>query len=106
SVAGHFPDRAIYPGSNLIQAFAQTGIVLFQMSTSKLSDDELTLVGSIEARFTKLVVPGDTVVFRTHVDRIIGNVFHFSGDARVEPNRVAAFRASLIRVRAEQLGPP
>lgn len=106
AIAGHFPERAIYPGSNLIQAFAQTGIILFQMSTSRLADDEVTLVGSVEARFTKLVVPGDLVVFRTRADRIVGNVFQFSGDARVEATRVAAFRSSLIRVRADQLGSP
>lgn len=105
-IAGHFPERAIYPGSSLTQAFAQTGIILFQMSTSLLNDDELTLVGSMEARFFKIVVPGDLVVFRTRADRIVGNVFQFSGDARVAQTRVGAFRASLIRVRAEQLGAP
>jgi 3-hydroxyacyl-[acyl-carrier-protein] dehydratase len=106
TVAGHFPERAIYPGSNLIQAFSQGGIILFQMSTSKLLDDELTLVGSIEARFFKLIVPGDMVTIHVKADRIIQNTFHFSGTATVGSIRVAAMRATLIRVHEKELGPP
>lgn len=106
SIAGHFPERAIYPGSNLIQAFSQCGIMLFQMSTSPLAEDELTLVGSVEARFFKVAVPGDQVVFHVKADRIIQNTFHFSGKATVEDVRIAAFRATLIRARAADLGSP
>jgi 3-hydroxyacyl-[acyl-carrier-protein] dehydratase len=106
SVAGHFPERAIYPGSNLIQAFSQGGIILFQMSTRKLQDDELTLVGSVEARFFKLIVPGDVVTIHVKAERIIRNMFQFTGTATVELTRVAAMRATLIRVHEKELGPP
>lgn len=106
SVAGHFPERAIYPGSNLIQAVSQAGIILFQMRTSKLADDELTLVTTVEARFFKLVVPGDMVTVHVEAGRIIRNTFQFSGTATVAATRVAAMRATLVRVHESELGPP
>lgn len=104
TIAGHFPERAIFPGSHLIQAFAQSGIILYQMSTSVLADDELTLIGSVHSRFTKIVVVGDQVIFDVRSDRIVGNTFHFSCRATVAGRPVAAFRGSLIRVTVEQLG--
>lgn len=103
AISGHFPDRAIYPGSHLIQAFAQGGIILYQMSTTLLGEDELTLIASTEARFFRVVVPGDQVIFRIKVDHIRGTVFHFSAEAMVGAHRVAALRATLARVQISQL---
>jgi 3-hydroxyacyl-[acyl-carrier-protein] dehydratase len=105
-IAGHFPERAIYPGSNLIQAYAQAGIILYQMSTSMLAEDELTLISSVEARFLKVVVPGDQVLLHVQANRLTSGLFQFSGGARVGENRVAAFRASLVRSKVSQLGSP
>ncbi|WP_141332067.1 3-hydroxyacyl-ACP dehydratase FabZ family protein [Myxococcus sp. AB025B] len=105
-IAGHFPERAIYPGSNLIQAFAQAGIILYQMSTSPLAEDELTLIGSVESRFLQVVVPGDQVVLRVQVNRLAGGLFVYSGKAMVGTRWVAAFRASLIRAKVSELGSP
>ena len=105
-IAGHFPDRAIYPGSNLIQAFSQCGIILFQISTSRLADDELTLAGRIEARFFKIVVPGDQVVLNVTVEDLTDKVLHFSGIATVNEHRVAALRANIIRVKTSALEGP
>jgi 3-hydroxyacyl-[acyl-carrier-protein] dehydratase len=103
-IAGHFPERGIYPGSHLMQAFAQSGIILYQMSTSKLAVDEITLIGSVKSRFTKLVVPGDRVIFDVRNDRISGNVFFFSCTATVEDATVAVFKGTLIRTKVEALG--
>jgi 3-hydroxyacyl-[acyl-carrier-protein] dehydratase len=106
SISGHFPERAIYPGSHLIQAFAQCGIILLQMGTSVLSEDELTLVGAVHARFFKVVVPGDQVVFHVTADRTANSLFYFSGTATVDNKRVAAFRANLIRTHVRAMGDP
>ncbi|GAA2225086.1 coronafacic acid dehydratase [Streptomyces amakusaensis] len=103
-IAGHFPERAVFPGSHLMQAFAQSGIILYQMSTSKLDEDELTLIGSTRCRFTQVVVPGDRVVFDVRVDRLYEASFHFSCRATVEDRQVAAFRGSLVRTRVADLG--
>jgi 3-hydroxyacyl-[acyl-carrier-protein] dehydratase len=104
AIAGHFPERAVFPGSHLMQAFAQSGIILYQLSTSPLADDELTLIGSVTSRFTRPVVPGDQVLFDVRADRISGPVFFFSSQATVDGARVASFRGTLTRTRVEALG--
>jgi 3-hydroxyacyl-[acyl-carrier-protein] dehydratase len=104
-IAGHFPERGIYPGSHLLQGFAQSGIILYLMSTSPLADDEMTLIGSAQSRFTKTVVPGDQVIFDVRVDRLYGSSFHFAAKATVEGATVGMFRGSLVRTKIEQLGP-
>ncbi|SEH02923.1 3-hydroxyacyl-[acyl-carrier-protein] dehydratase [Nonomuraea solani] len=104
AIAGHFPERAIYPGSHLIQAIAQSGIILYQLSTSKLADDEITLIGSVQARFQRIVVVGDQVIFNVRADRLTGDTFHFSCRATVDGEPAAAFRGSLVKVTVEQLG--
>lgn len=106
AIAGHFPERAIYPASHLTQAWAQTGIILYQLSTSKLAEDEITLVGSVRSRFTKIVVPGDQVTFATRAEKILGNTFFFGCTATVDGTVVAKFRGTLIRVKAADLGNP
>jgi 3-hydroxyacyl-[acyl-carrier-protein] dehydratase len=103
-VSGHFPERAIYPASNLMQAFAQSGIILLQLSTTRLADDEITLVGSMKSRFTKIVVPGDRVIFQVRADRFAGNTFFCSATASVDKHPVARFKATLIRMDVAELG--
>ncbi|MFD5568859.1 3-hydroxyacyl-ACP dehydratase FabZ family protein [Streptomyces cadmiisoli] len=105
AIAGHFPERAVFPASHLSQAFAQSGIILFQLSTSPLADDELTLVGSMNSRFFHVVAPGDTVTFTVTADRLVdGTTFFFSGRAVVDGKTVGAFRSSLVRRKADALG--
>ena len=102
-IAGHFPDRALYPGSNLIQAFSQCAIILFQMSTTLLKDDELTLVGSINARFLKPIVPGDSVILRLDLERIMRKCAFFLGSAFVNNQKVALFKANVVRINESEL---
>lgn len=103
-LAGHFPERAIFPASHLNQAFAQAGIILFQLGTSRLSDDELTLVGAMNARYRRVVVPGDHVVITVTHDRLVGDTFFFSGKATVDGAQVAVFRANLVRRAIADMG--
>jgi 3-hydroxyacyl-[acyl-carrier-protein] dehydratase len=103
-IAGHFPERAVFPGSHLMQAFAQSGIILYQMSTEKLRDDEITLIGSVKSRFTNIVVPGDRVVFDVRVDRLAGRFCFLSCVATVDDKRVAAFKGSLVPSDIADLG--
>jgi 3-hydroxyacyl-[acyl-carrier-protein] dehydratase len=105
-VAGHFPERAVFPGSHLIQALSQAAIILFQLSTSKLLDDELTLISSVEARFFKVIVPGDLVELRITVERLVGDLLKVTGRAEVEGVRSAAMRATLVRTKVAALGTP
>jgi 3-hydroxyacyl-[acyl-carrier-protein] dehydratase len=101
---GHFPGRAIYPGTHLLQAFSQTAIMLLQLSTTLLGDDEVTVVSSLEARFNRVVVPGDLIVFKTILDRTVQDLFFFSGSASVGEQRVASFKVNVARRPVTALG--
>jgi 3-hydroxyacyl-[acyl-carrier-protein] dehydratase len=104
AIAGHFPERAVFPASHLSQAFAQSGIILFQLSTSRLAEDELTLVGAMNSRYFRVVAPGDTITITVSADRLTGGTFFFSGRATVDSAPVAAFRANLVRRNVSDMG--
>jgi 3-hydroxyacyl-[acyl-carrier-protein] dehydratase len=81
---GHFPGRPIMPGVLIIESMAQTAATLVVYSMGGVAEGSLVYFMSIEnARFRKLVVPGDTL--RVHVERIHkrGNVWKFRGEAKV-----------------------
>ena len=59
---GHFPQKHVMPGVLIIEALAQTGIILVAHSLpeGETLDDKLCLFTGIEkARFRRPVIPGD-----------------------------------------------
>lgn len=96
---GHFPSEPVMPGVLIVEAMAQTAAVLVVATLGAENEGRLTYFMSIEqARFRKPVVPGD--VIRVHVEkqRRRGNVWRFSGEARVDGVTVAeAVYTAMIR---------
>jgi 3-hydroxyacyl-[acyl-carrier-protein] dehydratase len=87
---GHFPEHPVMPGVLIIEVMAQTAAVLVVRTLGPSAEGKLVYFMSIDdARFRKPVVPGD----RLHVDvikqRNRGNVWKFSGHARVGDTLVA-----------------
>jgi 3-hydroxyacyl-[acyl-carrier-protein] dehydratase len=81
---GHFPSRPIMPGVLIIESMAQTAAALVVHTIGNTVEGRLVYFMSVEnARFRKLVVPGDQL--RVHVERIHkrGNVWKFKGEAKV-----------------------
>jgi 3-hydroxyacyl-[acyl-carrier-protein] dehydratase len=81
---GHFPTRPIMPGVLIVEAMAQTAAALVVHTIGSEIEGNLVYFMSVEnARFRKLVVPGDQL--RVHVERIHkrGNVWKFKGEAKV-----------------------
>ena len=81
---GHFPGKPIMPGVLIVEAMAQTAAVLVVNSIGKEVEGSLVYFMSVEnARFRRMVVPGDQL--RVHVERIHkrGNVWKFKGEAKV-----------------------
>ncbi|MBV9022851.1 MAG: beta-hydroxyacyl-ACP dehydratase [Streptomycetaceae bacterium] len=105
AISGHFPERGIFPASHMMQAIAQSAIILLQLSTSPLADDEITLVGSVKAKFTRVAVPGDQIVFTTTCESLRGKFLTFAARAQVSEECVAMVKGTLARLKIAELGP-
>lgn len=91
--SGHLPGRAIVPGTVLVEALAQCGLLLFRAGASDPGPERIFLLGAVEARFLRLVTPGDQVVFELTTGRVLGGAASVQGTASVDG--VAAVKATL-----------
>ncbi|HEY1096259.1 MAG TPA: 3-hydroxyacyl-ACP dehydratase FabZ [Alphaproteobacteria bacterium] len=82
---GHFPGHPIFPGVLIIEAMAQAAGTLVVHSLGKEAEDKLVYFMTIDdARFRKPVKPGDQILLYVKVERNRGNVWKFSGQAKVD----------------------
>jgi 3-hydroxyacyl-[acyl-carrier-protein] dehydratase len=87
---GHFPGRPVMPGVLIIEAMAQTAAVIVVASLGASAEGKLVYFMSIEnARFRKPVEPGDQLRLICRKERQRGNVWRFTGEARVGETVVA-----------------
>ena len=92
---GHFPDFPVMPGVMIIEAMAQTGCLLTHLSylveaDGKPQEDKLCYLVKIDnAKFSKMVVPGDRLELEVVLKRLIRNMAMYSGIARVDGVQVA-----------------
>jgi 3-hydroxyacyl-[acyl-carrier-protein] dehydratase len=87
---GHFPQRPVMPGVLIIEAMAQTAAVLVVHTLGKASEGKLVYFMSVDsARFRRPVVPGDQLRIHVSKQRSRGNVWKFSGEAKVNGTLVA-----------------
>ena len=87
---GHFPGHPVMPGVLIIEAMAQTAAVLVVETLGPAAAGKVVYFMTIEgAKFRRPVVPGDQL--RIHVSKVRsrGNVWKFSGIARVDGTSVA-----------------
>lgn len=96
---GHFPADPVMPGVLIIEAMAQTAAVLVVATLGPENEGRLVYFMTIDsARFRKPVVPGDTIHIHVEKQRNRGNVWKFSGMAKVDGVLVAeATYAAMIR---------
>ncbi len=82
---GHFPMKAIMPGVLIVEALAQAAAILVCKSTGWTATETLFYLGSIDdARFKKMVVPGDQLHLRVDVLKHRAQVWKFRGTASVD----------------------
>lgn len=92
---GHFPAQPVYPGVLLIEGMAQASAVLAYFSRSQaFSDILLTEVG--QARFRRMVLPGDCLNFVVTLERTRGNFGWFFGQAFIQDELVASCKFSAL----------
>ena len=89
---GHFPERPVMPGVLVIEAMAQAGGVLTQLSRGGATPGSRLsyLVKVDNARFANMVVPGDRLDIEVTIKRLIRNMTLYSGVASVDGGQVAS----------------
>ena len=87
---GHFPGQPIMPGVLIIEALAQAGGVLTQLSLGRDAQSKLFYLVTVDnVRFMKQVVPGDVLELHVQVKRMIRNMAVYYGEAKVDGEVVA-----------------
>jgi len=89
---GHFPGHPVMPGVLVVEAMAQVGGLLTQLSLENApekSEKLFYLVKVDNARFSKMVVPGDQLDMEVVLKRTIRNMAMYECVARVD-GKVAA----------------
>lgn len=87
---GHFPGKPIMPGVLIIEALAQAGGVMTQLSLGRDAGSQLFYMVKVEnARFSKQVVPGDVLILDVRMKRLIRNMGWYTGEAKVDGEVVA-----------------
>jgi 3-hydroxyacyl-[acyl-carrier-protein] dehydratase len=84
---GHFPGNAIMPGAMMAEAIAQSALILAIYSYPQFKN-KIAVFGSIRARFTKPVRPGDCLIIRVELDKIISRGGVVSAVAKVGGKKV------------------
>jgi len=89
---GHFPSQPIMPGVLIIEALAQaTGILAFKSVVGKPQDGQIyMLVGVDNARFKKMVEPGDQLRLEVEVLTVKRGIWKFKGIAYVDDKVVTS----------------
>lgn len=87
---GHFPGRPIMPGVLVVEALAQAGGLLTQLSHEGETAGRMFYMVKIDnARFNRMVVPGDRLDLDVTIKRVIRNMAIYAGLASVDGEQVA-----------------
>ena len=87
---GHFPGHPVMPGVLVIEALAQAGGLLTQLSGHNGAGRIYYLVKVDNARCSRMVVPGDRLELEVTLKRTIRNMALYAGVARVDGQEAAS----------------
>ena len=98
---GHFPGNPVMPGVLVVEALAQAGGLLTQLSHQSGTDGKLFYLVKIDgAKFSRMVVPGDRLELEVTLKRVIRNMAMYSGIARVDGEQAACAEILCAEVKA------
>lgn len=98
---GHFPGNPVMPGVLVLEAMAQAGGVLTQLSNEEGTDGKLFYLVKIDgAKFTRMVVPGDRLDLEVNLKRMIRNMAMYTCTARVDGEQAACAEILCAEIRA------
>ncbi|MBX9586835.1 MAG: 3-hydroxyacyl-ACP dehydratase FabZ [Gammaproteobacteria bacterium] len=83
---GHFPQSPVMPGVLQIEALAQAAGILIYKTLDQLPNNEnwFFLAGVDDARFKKIVEPGDQLRLEVEILKVRRDLWKFKGTATVD----------------------
>lgn len=83
---GHFSYYPVMPGVLVVEALAQAAAILsFKTMNSKPSDDSVYYFAGIDnVRFKRPVSPGDQLILKVKIDRIMRGIWKYNAQALVD----------------------
>jgi 3-hydroxyacyl-[acyl-carrier-protein] dehydratase len=87
---GHFPEKAVMPGALIIEAMAQTAIILFATNAKNDAGSKKPLYyfGSVKARFLHPAVPGDQLMIKVVNVKTLPTGAFVSGEVFVDDKKI------------------
>ena len=101
---GHFPGHAVMPGVLIIEAMAQTSVILWTYFHQDEKEDKVVYFSSLDkVKFRQLVIPGDVLELHVTFLRRVGRIWKFKGEGFVKGKLVAQaiFSAALMDLSEE-----
>lgn len=87
---GHFPGRPVMPGVLIIEAMAQVSAILVSKTINAKPGEKLVFFMGIEnAKFRRIVAPGDTLQISANIVQQRGDAWKFTAQASVDGKVVA-----------------
>jgi 3-hydroxyacyl-[acyl-carrier-protein] dehydratase len=93
---GHFPTRPIMPGVLMIEGMAQIAGILIYLTNQEIPGPEpkFVLAGVDDARFKRMVIPGDRIVYKATILKERKNIWKFTCTTTVDDQ--IACKATII----------
>ena len=92
---GHFPGRPVFPGVLMIETVAQAGGILCRKSFE--GDFKNFILSEVkEARFKRIVKPGDTMTITCKIEKIRKIFYWMSGEITVDGELAAAVKFTAL----------
>ena len=103
---GHYPGNPIMPGVLLCESVFQTGAIYLaeKLGSDSLNVDKVTPVLSRirDARFKRMVLPGDTIEVTVKEKDQIGKFYNLTGEIRKEGKTAVTVSFALAMVPKEE----
>lgn len=96
---GHFPQQSVMPGVLMLEALAQTaGVLYFLTANTKPSADEWFYFAGIDnARFKRIVYPGDQLHLHVEIVRNKFDLWVFKATATVSDEIACSAELKILR---------
>lgn len=93
----HFPDHPIFPGAFVIEAMAQLGGFLLEMSVNTSECVRRALLMQIDrAKFHKSAIPGDRLDIRTELAQQMDDAAKISCEAVIDGEKAATATLTFV----------